>query len=347
MNDTQPRERRRMNVMHVAAILAVAIVVGFVLGGVPLKDSAENVESRALRAVALGMAKPLAAVSEGLLLETARRSVIAAFRGGGETDGSQDVASEQTGPTVPTTLAGSSTTGGASTSLPASASTSTTARPAVPPDKVYSKARPLRILAAGDSLMIQVGHGIARLAGQLPIAVTQMPKVSSGLTRTDFYNWPVELKKAVAAHRPDVTVLMYGDNDKQNVYIGNRLLEKFTPDWWVMYRERVQAIIAIPEAAHGKVIWVGMPIMRGGNYSATARAFNDVYSKECKERGIPFVDSYRLFSDKQGGYAPYLPNADGKMILMRGSDGIHLTEAGGDLVAAQVRRILESMYDFE
>jgi hypothetical protein len=69
-----------------------------------------------------------------------------------------------------------------------------------------------------------------------------------------------------------------------------------------------------------------------------------VFAAVCKEDGYWYGDLYALFSDKSGDYSAYLPDASGKSRLMRGTDGIHFTAAGGDLAAREVIRILDEHY---
>ena len=106
------------------------------------------------------------------------------------------------------------------------------------------------------------------------------------------------------------------------------------------YRRRVEALAGIPARAGSKVLWIGMPIMQSDKFSLTARALNGVYSGVCGQDGYWYLDAYGLFSDKAGKYSLYLPDPSGKLKSVRAPDGIHLSEAGGDMVARAVVKIL-------
>jgi hypothetical protein len=56
---------------------------------------------------------------------------------------------------------------------------------------------------------------------------------------------------------------------------------------------------------------------------------------------VAFVSTWKLLSNEKGSYAEYLKDEDGDSILMRAPDGIHLTRAGGDLMAGLVLDVIE------
>jgi hypothetical protein len=58
-----------------------------------------------------------------------------------------------------------------------------------------------------------------------------------------------------------------------------------------------------------------------------------------------YVDAYRMFQDRRGRYADYLPDAHGRLVLMRASDGVHYQPAAGDLIARTVLHQLNTVYD--
>ena len=92
------------------------------------------------------------------------------------------------------------------------------------------------------------------------------------------------------------------------------------------------------------MLWIGMPIMRSDKFSLTARTLNAVFSRVCRKKGYWYLDAYTLFSNKTGKYYLYLPDTSGKMQAVRAADGIHLSSAGGDMVAQAVVRVLERHY---
>ena len=56
-----------------------------------------------------------------------------------------------------------------------------------------------------------------------------------------------------------------------------------------------------------------------------------------------YVDVWHLLDSAHGKYTPYL-RVHGKLTLMRAPDGVHYTQAAGDLVAQQVVEQLRAFY---
>ncbi len=82
--------------------------------------------------------------------------------------------------------------------------------------------------------------------------------------------------------------------------------------------------------------------MRDFGYRQRIAMMNHIYEAEAtKHPGVTFVSTWRLMADDKGSYAEYLKDADGDSVLMRAPDGIHLTRAGGDRMAALVLGVIE------
>jgi hypothetical protein len=56
---------------------------------------------------------------------------------------------------------------------------------------------------------------------------------------------------------------------------------------------------------------------------------------------VTFVSTWKLLANEKGSYAEYLEDADGDSILVRAPDGIHMSRAGGDLMAGLVLDVIE------
>jgi hypothetical protein len=335
--ERRSKERRLLSVRNAAALLVVALVVGLLLAAPPLRAGAQDISSPALRAVVRGVIWPLAAINNALHIDGMRQWALGSSRGDSAdangatdtTDTTDDTATTTT--SEPPDSATPTTTPQGTTSPPTTAQT----RPTV------DAQHPLRVLVAGDSLVIQIAQSMVRMSDKLPMKVEYRYKVSSGLANPGFFDWPAELKDLVAHFQPDVVVLMFGNNDHVDMKVGGKQLAPSTPEWLAEYQRRAETIAGIAAGAGRKLIWIGMPIMRSDKFALTARTFNQVYSGVCKDHGYWYVDAYRLFSDKGGKYAPYLPNSSGDLQLMRESDGAHLTGAGGDRVARELVKLLQ------
>jgi hypothetical protein len=256
----------------------------------------------------------------------------------GATTGTTITGGVSSGTTTTVSGAGASTT---TTKL--AAGTTTTTTEAAP---VFTADDPLRILVVGDSLAVMMGYGLMRQAEANPaLKVDMVTKVSSGLSRPDFYNWPKVMTDAIVKYRPNVTVILFGGNDKQPIRVQGKSLESFSYDWKAEYYQRIQGFLDIITGAGGEAIWMGLPIMRGEKFSETCRTLNGMYSGTCEHhKGATYVDGYTLFQDDQGKYNAYLADSSGQRRLMRADDGIHFSNAGGDRQAEAVMKVLVESY---
>jgi hypothetical protein len=332
-------KRRLLSVRHAAALLVVVLVVGLLLAAQPLRAGADGISSSALRGIARAVTWPFAAVSGVLHIDGARQWVLHGSGGTGE-----DVAQTGDG------------SGSSSTTVQGARPVETTSSTTVPETSTpttsggkptFDAQHPLHVLVAGDSLIQEVAASLVRMSENLPMKVEYRYKVSSGLVNPNFFDWPAELKRLVGKFKPDVTVLMYGNNDHQLLTVGGQQAAIFSPEWLTEYRSRVVTMAGIPAGAGSRVLWIGMPIMRSDKFSLTARTFNQVFSGVCQDKGYWYMDTYKLLSDQAGKYSLYLPGPSGKLQAMRAIDGVHFTQAGGDLVAGQIVKLLQQHYPMQ
>ena len=347
-------ERRMLGFWRVAALLVVMASVGLLLGAQPLRLHANGLEPSPFRTAALAITGPLATAGDFLYLD--RPWEWATGNGGSERADAESGPPESFEPpgagATSTTLVPTATTttlpGGpgdppTTTTQRVTSSTTTTTEP------VFTAREPLRILVVGDSLAVMMGYGLMRLAEANPaLDVEMVTKVSSGLSRPDFYDWPREITHTVARYRPHVTVIHFGGNDKQPIRAEEKSLEPFSLGWKEEYYLRIWAFLDIIFDSGGEVVWMGLPIMRSEKFSETCRELNSMYRAVCEHRrGATYVDGYGLFQDEQGMYNAYLVDSSGKRQLMRQSDGIHFSRVGGYRQAEAVMQVLGESYRLE
>ena len=99
--------------------------------------------------------------------------------------------------------------------------------------------------------------------------------------------------------------------------------------------------------AGGVVIWIGLPITRSEAQTRRFDALNAIVQKEAKSRPgrAVFIDTYTMFAGGNGGFAEYLENAKGDTVKVRAGDGVHFDRAGGDIIAREVLRQLNKLFD--
>jgi hypothetical protein len=212
--------------------------------------------------------------------------------------------------------------------------------PARPQLRAPTADQPLRLWVGGDSIVGGFGPALQRVAASTQVLTPIVDyKVSSGLTRPDFFNWPEHLVKQVVPQAdPDVVVIMFGANDAQNMpaWKGQPSSVRFSDEWLAEYRQRVADTMDLLKSPDGDrlVLWVGALIM-GPNTGLDGMAeLNHIYWSEAQTRPwVVYVDSWSYFAGANGAYSPSLEFADGEVKKVRASDNIHLNVEGADRLA--------------
>jgi len=216
-----------------------------------------------------------------------------------------------------------------------------------------------RVLVVGDS-MIAGGLGLYLARGlgeEHGYDVTRRGKSSSGLARPDFFDWMHEARALVGDTPFDATLVMFGGNDVQGLYMGKGASD--TKDPWIRWQEdgwaaeyaaRVAALAEIFAPADQQMFWVGMPVMRPAKFHARMERVNTIFRAEMAiRRTSKFIDIWGLLADEEGEYAdrislePDAGEARVKKVRVRAGDGIHLTVAGAHHVAAYVQAVVHGV----
>ena len=206
-----------------------------------------------------------------------------------------------------------------------------------PPDAGFALRRPtaddpLRILIIGDSTLDAVGTSVLRdLAGTGVTHGVLDYRVSSGLSRPDFFDWPGHLRQLRPQLDPEIVMIMVGANDAQPFVVGPDVESFGTDVWFETYRARVLGLLDELTAEGDWVVWIGQPVMRRDDFDSRMQQLNQVYAEAVAHYPTAvYVDTRATMSDADGGYAAYLPDANGNRTQVRQTDGVHLTSDGGD-----------------
>lgn len=213
----------------------------------------------------------------------------------------------------------------------------------------FTSAAPLEVAIIGDSLTEQLGPAIIDRLDRPGVAADASHdfRYSSGLTRPDFFDWPAQAEQIAGDADPDLWIVMVGANDAQDVRDdGDRFRQIGGDEWEAIYRDRIGALMdQLTEDGRG-AIWVGQPLMRDLEFDDSMEYVSSLYQLEAATRPlVSFVDARAVFLDGDGLYADYLPGSDGQLTQMRLPDGIHLTRAGAERLAAQILPLLPVVTD--
>lgn len=203
-----------------------------------------------------------------------------------------------------------------------------------------SPTQPARVAIYGDSHAGGFGPYLARLLEATGIVETTLTyKVSSGLVRDDFYDWPAELPAIVAADDPDIAVVAWGGNDGQGMTIDATAYPLGSATWAEVYAQRVTRVLDILTGSGARVVWVGLANAPDPEFSARLEVVRDVTRAAIEAYPVPiaYVDTWARFSGLSGGYAEYVIDPrDGVGKDVRASDGNHLNPTGAEILSLDI-----------
>jgi hypothetical protein len=308
------------------AVLALALFFAALLQAEGLRKQAEIQPSGFQRDVAVRVTKPLVSFSRALHLTTPRHELQVAI---GRAD--EDRIDTRVHLTLP----------------PPPGPVRVVRKPPKRPKStkpLFTAAHPLRVWVAGDSLAQVPGDALERVGGAVDVVGVES-RLSTGLARTDLYNWFTRIQQVPHQLRPDVVVFSFGADDAHD-YMGGAHVGPFgSPSWVAEYRRRVDGVTRELNAAGIYVVWLGLPIPDGPGFRQSFPVVNRILESvaHARSRHAAFVDTWHLLDDFHGRYTAYL-RVHGTLTLMRLPDGVHYTQAAGDLVAAQLVKQLRAVY---
>lgn len=209
-----------------------------------------------------------------------------------------------------------------------------------------TSANPAKVYIVGDSDAGTFGPYLQTLLDGTLIVTSELNyKVSSGLARPDFFNWPAELEQKLPEVEPDIVVVTFGGNDAQGLSLPQEELEFLIGDplqneaeWSAEYQRRAGEVMDILLENDRHVIWVGIP--NDDNPEVTAKlAIQDEAAKAAaaERPDVVFVDAWTRFSGRDGGWAEFVIDPrDNTGKDVRASDGFHLNQNGAEILAIDI-----------
>jgi hypothetical protein len=203
------------------------------------------------------------------------------------------------------------------------------------------------VVVVGDSLAAGFGVFAERVFDVELVNVSRQGRISTGLARPDYFNWPVAMKRIEAAFHPDLVIVMLGENDNQTLQSPDGKLGTpiGTGPWPAAYEERVEQFARLATADGGHLVWVGLPIQSRRDRWALIQRQNDIYERATQ--AVPnaaFFDTWGTFAGRDGGYTAYLRRDDGSVVQIRESDGLHFTSDGYTILARRVAALASERF---
>jgi hypothetical protein len=337
-----PRERRLTSAWRAFAVAGIGVVIGLLLDAPGLHKSAFNQPAGWQRTVALDFTGGLERVSHTIYLDRPRSALKAAI--GRSHDDTID-----TNIDIPVAAAPPP---GSQPHAPATVGGSSTSRP--PHKLAFSPAHPLRLWIAGDSLIVSPGYALlndVEHARSIKSVGGVDGQIATGLERPDVFNWFTTIREELKKQKPSVVVLSFGGNDDNGYMTGlpkGVSVTQFGDGAWAHeYARRVAGVLDLISRAGAYAVWIGLPFTRDPAQSARFERINAVIAGEIakRPRSAAFVQTDLLLAGKDGGYAQYLTLNSGETVDARAPDGVHLSTAGGQIVAQQILEQLYKVFD--
>ncbi len=197
------------------------------------------------------------------------------------------------------------------------------------------------VLLAGDSIMAGMGPEIEnQLRGRTASRFLQKGKVSSGLCRPDFYDWPSKLERFMLSYHPSLVLFCIGTNDTQPISASYGRLPFLSEEWRREYEERVESLILISRRYGADIVFVSPPVMGRKKLYADVPRINSIIRTVCRRNNVMFVDLWYLLADRSGRFQQYV-DIDGMKVAIRAKDGVHVRREGNRILAGNVIQHLE------
>ena len=202
-----------------------------------------------------------------------------------------------------------------------------------------------RVLVIGDFLARALAKGLALAYAENPDAVViDATSGSSGLVRSDYYDWPAEFPAIAEAQNPDVILVMIGGNDRQSINTETGPYALGTDGWRAAYAGRVKALADALRGTGKPVLWVGLVPVQSSTMSRDYSSFNGIVREQLEALGVPFIETWNGFADEEGKYVAIGPDYRGQSVQLRASDGLNFTRAGQRTLAFFAERQLEDIF---
>jgi len=204
----------------------------------------------------------------------------------------------------------------------------------------------LRVVVVGDSLATGLGVSLERVLKPSLVRVSRQGRISTGLARPDYFDWPAALTEIVDNFRPDLVVVMLGENDNQALQTpsGREETPVGTFAWPKAYEQRVSDFMHLATSKGARVVWVGLPIVSDTGRWGIIERQNTLFEGAAKQvNDVAYLDTWDLFSAPGGGYTAYYRTGN-SVQLVRESDGLHFNSTGYELLARAVAEMAHTTF---
>lgn len=209
--------------------------------------------------------------------------------------------------------------------------------------------RPLKkLLVTGDSLSQPLDADLGKaLAGQ-GVKVTRDAHIGTGISATDLLDWG-RLATTQAKDEPDAVVMFIGANDTYPMKDPATKKDIGCCDvrWATIYANRARGMMnTYRRGGKTHIYWLTIPAQREKGRQSAAKVVNAAIRVAAQPWGsqVTIVDTGATFSP--GDQYRDAMDIGGKKTIVRRSDGIHLNDAGAQLLSDQLVARLGTAFTF-
>ncbi len=198
------------------------------------------------------------------------------------------------------------------------------------------------VLATGDSTMQGVDNFLADELGD-KATVRSNIRIGTGISKPDS-DWQAIARQQVKRYKPRFTIMSLGVNEGFPMTAPDGVKAECCGEPYVAeYARRIRAMMAIyRRKREGRVIWLTLPLPRGGPKTEIITATNQAIVRAGKKiKGVTVIRMDSLFTPR--GFTEVI-RYRGRYIRVRTADGIHLNVSGtaiaAKVIAAALRKQL-------
>lgn len=181
------------------------------------------------------------------------------------------------------------------------------------------------------------------LSADKQVRLIRAYRSGTGLSRPEVFDWLVQYPQMVGREKPQLVICSMGANDAQNVQVGKQVLKFGTPEWDAFYTARLTGYMDMVTREQVRVLWIGMPVMRDAPFARKMSRMNELTRAVLSRYPTAtWLDPNPSLGYASGTYEQYLRTERGRLVRLRGDDGIHVTDDGGLLLLPPVRSWLEA-----
>ena len=209
----------------------------------------------------------------------------------------------------------------------------------------FTPEMPARIMVIGDSLSQGFADAMIQRSTErgMPVVVQNRGRVSTGLARSDFHDWPADFATLAASEQPDIVVAHFGANDMQGVMRRENRASYDSDDWPKAYRTEIRRILSTAAQQRIVVVWLGPAPDGNTGLGRHMTVINPLFEAEARDAGAIFLPLGRLTGGTDGGFVRAI-TLDGREVTIRTSDGSHFNMMGYKLVADHILDALQARF---